>query len=119
MTCDEVRGVLPAYVDRELHAAGEVDEHLVSCAECRAELAAYRHLIGGLAGLRDRGEEPSADLLARTLALIPAPRLADRILGSVQAHPLLVAVSAGAVAVGAAAVALSRRRYARAAERVS
>lgn len=117
MRCEEVRELLPDYVDGELHLAGEVEAHLDSCAACGAVLAAYRGMLADLAELRDLGEKPRPELLHRTLALIPAPTLADRLIGSVPARPLLVAVASLGGAVVAAAVALRwlRRRRALAA----
>ena len=115
--CEEVRELLPEHVDGELHVAGEVEAHLASCAACSAELAAYRGMLADLAGLRDLGEEPHPELLHRMLALIPAPRLADRLIGSFRARRVLVVVASLGGAVVAAAVALRwlRRRRALAA----
>ncbi len=116
MRCDEVRELLPAYIDRDLHAAGEIDEHVASCAACSAELASYYQLVGGLAGLRDRGEEPTPELLQRALALVPPPSISARVIGSLQDHPLLYALaSLGGAALGATAIALVWWRVRRAA----
>lgn len=117
MRCEEVRELLPAYVDRDLHAAGEIEVHLASCADCSAELASYREILSDLEALRDRGEEPSPDLLERALALIPVPSLGARLLGSVQAHPVAYALaSLGGAAVGATAIAIVRWRSHRVSE---
>lgn len=111
MRCEEARNLLPAYVDGDPHSVGELDLHLTTCAACRDELAAHRQLLEDLPRLRDAGPEPSDALLRASLALIPAPSVAVRLLGSVQAHPVAYAVaSLGGVAVGATAVALARRR---------
>lgn len=116
MRCEEVRELLPAYVDPGLHAAGEIDVHLASCVDCTEKLAGYRRMMAGLAGLRDRGEEPDPELLDRTLALIPPPSFVARLVGSAQTHPVITTVaSIGGVAVGATAAALvwrARRRSA-------
>jgi anti-sigma factor RsiW len=114
--CEEVRELLPAYVDAEPHAAGEVDVHLASCPSCSEELAAYRRMLADLAAFRDRGQDPPLELLQRTLELIPERTRAGRLRGSVQAHPVIYAVaSIGGAAVGAtaAAVAWRRRRLAK------
>ncbi len=116
MRCEEVRELLPAYVDRDLRPVGELEMHLASCGACGAELASYRELLADLGRLRDRGEEPSPDLLARTLSLVPPPSIAARVIGSVQDHRLLYALaSLGGAAVGAAAIALVWWRVRRAA----
>lgn len=116
MTCEEVRALLPAYLDRDLHAVGEIELHLASCVSCGAELASYRSLVSDLGDLRHRGEEPRPELLQKTLALIPSPTIAERVIGSVQAHPILYTVaSIGGAAVGATAIAIAvaRRRASR------
>ncbi len=107
MRCEEVRELLPAYVDRDLHPAGEIEIHLASCADCSAELASYSAMLSDLKAFRDRGEEPSPDLLERALALIPVPSLGARFLGSVQSHPVAYALaSLGGAAMGATAIAI-------------
>jgi len=105
LRCEEVRELLPAYVDHDLHPAGEIEVHLASCPGCSAELASYRRLMSDLEGLRDRGEEPSPELLQRVVALIPAPSLVARVMETVQDHKLAVA-SLGGAAVGATAIAI-------------
>jgi len=115
--CEEVRELLPEHVDGELRVVGEVEAHLASCAACSAELAAYRRMLADLAGLRDLGEEPSPELLHRTLALIPTPTILHRLVGPFRARPVLVAVASLGGVVAAAAIALRwlRRRRALAA----
>ena len=80
--CEEVLELLPEHVDGELHVAREVETHLASCAACSAELAAYRGMLAGLAGLRDLGEEPRPELVHRTLAMIPTPTILHRLSNS-------------------------------------
>jgi len=100
MTCEEVRELLPAYVDRDLHAVGPVEVHLGTCESCRAELARYRDLLASLASMRDTGEEPGPEFLDRMLELIP-PVFAD------QGRKLRYALaSIGGAAVGATALAI-------------
>lgn len=117
MRCEEVRELLPGYVDGELQPAGEVEAHLASCAACGSELAVYRGMLADLAELRDLGEEPRPELLHRTLAMIPTPTILHRLIGPVRARPVLVAVASLGGVVVATAVALRwlRRRRALAA----
>jgi anti-sigma factor RsiW len=111
---EDVRELLPAYVDGDLQAAEEVEAHLASCADCRSQLAAYREMLAELANLRDRGEEPHPAVLARSLAAIPAPSLAERLVESAQTHPIAYAVAAVGALTGAVAIAGLRRRHRRA-----
>jgi anti-sigma factor RsiW len=111
---EQVRELLPAYVDGDLQAAEEVEAHLASCADCRSELAGYREMLVALADLRDRGEEPHPAVLARSLAAIPAPSLAERLVESAQAHPVAYAAAIIGALTGAGAVSVLRRRRRRA-----
>ncbi len=111
MRCEEVRELLPAYVDPDLHVAGPVEIHLAGCDACSADLAAYRGLLAALYELRELGEEPGAGFLESTLARIEPPTAAARILGSVNDRRVRLALaSIGTVAIGAAAVAIMLRR---------
>ncbi|HET7870350.1 MAG TPA: zf-HC2 domain-containing protein [Actinomycetota bacterium] len=110
MRHEDVRELLSAYVDGDLQAAEEVEAHLASCADCRSQLAAYREMLAELANLRDRGEEPHPAVLARSLAAIPAPSLAERLVESAQTHPIAYAVAVVGALTGAAAIAVLRRR---------
>ncbi len=111
MTCEEVRALLPAYLDRDLHPVGEVEVHLASCEACSAELVFYRALLVELRDQRDRGEEPDPLFLQRTLAMVTSPTVARRMIGSVQAHPVVYAVaSIGGAAIGATAIAIAVSR---------
>lgn len=111
MTCEEVRELLPAYVDGELHEADEVDAHLASCEACSAELADYRGMLGELATIRENGPQPAADLFARVVSLIPAPTIGGRLRISVLEHPVLyaLAAAAGTAVVGTATYIAWRR----------
>ncbi len=114
MRCEQARELIPAYLDDALHAAGALEVHLATCADCARVLADYRRMLEELRALRDRGEEPSIELVERILALIPttgigARVLGTRVLGSVQAHPVAYAVAGvGSAVVGATAVAAMR-----------
>jgi anti-sigma factor RsiW len=111
---EDVRELLAAYVDGDFEAAEEVEAHLSSCADCRSQLTAYREMLAELANLRDRGEEPHPAVLARSLAAIPAPSLAQRLVESAQTHPTAYAVAVVGALTGAVAIAVFRRRRGRA-----
>ena len=114
LSCDEVRPLLSAYAERRVHEAGDLEVHLASCEGCRAELAAYRSLLGSLAELRDVGPAAPPGFEARVLARAPLPSLGGRVRTSLREHPEWVALaSIGGAALGATAigaVALARRR---------
>lgn len=100
MKCKEVRELLPAFVDGDLHTAGEIDAHLARCKACTADLAGYREMLAGLALMRERDFEPGPAFRERILELIPAS-IGDR------ARKVKIAVaSIGGVAVGATALAI-------------
>ena len=63
MSCENITQRLNDYCDGDLVGSDrvEIERHLESCAECRAELAALRSLVGEAAGLR-QGMEPERDL---------------------------------------------------------
>ena len=110
MRCEDVREVLPAYVDGDPHALDDVDLHLLTCPDCGAELAEYRATLARLRDLRDAGARPDAAFVERLVAFAPGPTLAMRMLGSVQAHPVVYAVAGGAAVGATAAVAFMWRR---------
>ena len=110
MRCDEVRELLPGYVDSEGHPAGDVEGHLAGCAGCRRELEAYRATLAELAVLADADPMPSPALAARAIAAIPERTLSERILSSVREHPRAYAVAVAGTALAATAVALAVRR---------
>ena len=114
MRHEDVRELLAAYVDGDFEAAEEVQVHLSSCADCRSQLTAYREMLAELAKLRDLGEEPHPAVLARSLAAIPAPSLAHRLVESARTHPAAYAVAVVGALTGAVAIAVLRRRRGRA-----
>lgn len=114
MRHEDVQELLAAYVDGDLEAEEEMDVHLASCAGCRSHLAAYREMLSDLESLRDRGEEPHPAVLARSLAAIPAPSLAERLKESAQTHPIAYAVAVLGALSGAVAIAVVQRRRRRA-----
>lgn len=120
MRCDEVRPLLPSFVEPELRQAGSVDVHVASCEACRSELEAYRSLLDALAELRDVGEDASEASVRHAIELIPQPGLGTRVAGSIVAHRRLyatLAASIGGAAFGATALAIAIRR--RSAQRVA
>jgi predicted anti-sigma-YlaC factor YlaD len=100
VTHDEVRELLPAYIDRDLHSVGDVELHLAECADCRSELALYREMIAALGAMRGRDVEPSPDFLERMLELIPQS-LSER-----ARKTRLAVASIGGAAVGVTALAI-------------
>ncbi|MEX2417265.1 MAG: zf-HC2 domain-containing protein [Actinomycetota bacterium] len=108
MKCEEVRELLPAYIDRDLHPVGPVETHLASCNECAAELSQYRDLIGSLAVLRETGEEPRAEYLGRMLSLIP-----PSVRAGMDRRARYALASLGGAAIGVTAVAILWWRLAR------
>jgi len=116
MTCEEVRALLPAYVDGDLHVVGEIDVHLSTCDACSAELEAYRRMLGELSRMSETGPAPAADLYARVVGLIPAPSLVGRVRLAAFENPALYAAMAGGVAAAVGAVYFLWRRSQRVAE---
>jgi anti-sigma factor RsiW len=110
MRCDEVREILPGYVDADLHPVGEVEVHLAGCAECSVILASYRDTIARLAALPHGDPAPPSGLVARIVAEIPEPSLVDRVRGSVRERPMAYAAGVGVAALAAAAVVIAVRR---------
>ena len=74
--CDDIKLLLGAFEDAELepHEMQEVARHVVGCADCEAELAAYRRL-----GVALRGTMPLPDLngfasaVTARIERLPAP----------------------------------------------
>lgn len=74
MSCDEVRRLLPDYLDRALPptARRPVDEHLIECPECQRDLA----LLTAVCSALDHQPvlDPPAGFEARVLAGLPPHR---------------------------------------------
>lgn len=74
MNCDEVRWLLPDYLDRVLPTTARrpVDEHLIECAECQRELA----LLTAVCSALDHQPvlDPPAGFEARVLTSLPQHR---------------------------------------------
>lgn len=91
MNHQAVRRLLEDYFDDELAAeeARAVEEHLLGCSECRAELTAWRALRRDAAGL-PRSIQPSRDLWQAISAGLDRERLRDRSVWSLR-YPLAAA----------------------------
>lgn len=102
---DEVRALLPAYVDRSLGRVRRslVAGHLRRCGPCQAEFSKQRAVADGLASLAAPVEGPPDGLLEQLLAQSSSPRGATHLRGAVSgARP---AYSAALLAVGAVTAA--------------
>ena len=77
MTCDEAGILLHALIDGELDAGHvrEVEAHVVGCARCAAELAAYRELRHSMR-VHNLGFAAPAALRGRIDRAVPAPAAA-------------------------------------------
>ena len=72
MKCAEIKESLPAF-DREQQPGLAVRRHLAACSDCRAELARYKELAGGLHEMAASVVEvPPA--LTESLMAIPSER---------------------------------------------
>jgi len=101
MTCDEARILLHALIDGELDAghAREVEDHIATCPDCTAELAAYREMSKAVAGADLRYTAPPA-LRRRIEAALPQTQT------QIQAVPSRRAVLRG-FAMGSAVSAIA------------
>ncbi|MFN2544888.1 MAG: anti-sigma factor [Actinomycetota bacterium] len=110
LRCEEVREILPRYAEWGPRPAGEVEEHIATCADCAAELDSYRELTHSLAALRDVEENPAPGYLERTLALVPEERAApwrempERVVAAAKRRPAVASITGAAI--GAAAIGL-------------
>ena len=112
MTHDEVLELLPAYLDAELHEAGEIETHLASCDGCSAVLASYRAMLAELSSLPAGDPTPPVGLAARAIAQIPERSAVARMRGAAREHPMAVAAGIGGAAIAAIATvyAINRSR---------
>ena len=101
MTCDEAKILLHALIDGELDAghAREVEDHIATCPDCAAELAAYREMSKAIAGADLRYTAPPA-LRRRIEAALPQAQT------QIQAVPSRRAVLRG-FAMGSAVSAIA------------
>jgi hypothetical protein len=120
MRCEEARAVLPEYVGEDEPFPREMEVHLATCAGCAAEERAYREALAEVAAIGAETEPVPPRLLGEVLSGLTRPdrvrglarRLAhDRSTPYVRAR--YAAASLGGVVVGAAAIAIIRRRTAR------
>jgi len=105
MDCREIRKLLPAAVDRQLETDDQqrLDEHLQSCAACRAELEDLRKTVGYLQHIEEV-ETPTwmtEKIMAqiRAEAVQPAPSWRKRLFGAWPANLPLGAVATVMLAV--------------------
>lgn len=110
MRCEQVRDLLPGYVDSDLHPVGDIEVHLASCVGCSEMMASYRGTLASLAALPESDPAAPVGLVARVVAQIPEPTLVDRMRGSVREKPVAYAAGVGAAALAAAAVVYLVRR---------
>jgi len=113
VNCEEVRELLPEYAEWGPRAAGAVEVHLASCAECSAELASYRGMLSSLAEFRGVEEDAPSGYLERTLSMVPGRSLRrlpewrevpERVIAVAKRRPAAASMT-GAV-IGVAAVGL-------------
>ena len=100
MTCDQAEPLLHALLDGELDAghAREIEQHVATCAQCAAKLAAYRDLRGKLSGAKLKIPAPRA-LHTRIDRAIPAGNGLSR-------RAALKGFAAGSIASAALAASL-------------
>jgi hypothetical protein len=122
MICEDVRQLLPEVAERGVRLAGPVEEHIAACEPCSVELADYRVVLGGLAGLADVTFEPSASFVERVVAAGQGEMgrwsVGRRLLADPRVRYAAISVG-GAAVVGAAAVRVVRRRSARRSARLA
>lgn len=107
MTCEDAGELLPELAAGELSVESPVREHVAGCAACTHELAEFRALHRGLAGLGAVVVAPPVGFLGRVLAEIPSRHwrfVLARAVGDARVHH--AAFSFGGAVIGATAVAL-------------
>lgn len=106
VSCDAVTHELPFIVEGSRRPSRAMEQHLLTCLSCQAELAGYRRLLRALKALRDQ-PVPTAvpELVGATLGVLQSYPYR---VGRRAAHRWLLAASlmAGAALVGAGALAL-------------
>jgi len=120
MRCEESRLVLPEYAGEGQPFPREMEVHLATCVACAAEERAYREALDHVSALGVDTEPLPPEFLEHVLAGLTRP---DRARGVARrfAHnrdsryvrARYAAVSLGGVVVGAAALAILRRRTGR------
>jgi anti-sigma factor RsiW len=119
MRCDESRLLLPEYSGEPF--PHELEVHLATCTACAAEERAYRETLAQVAAIGVETEQLPPRFLDDVLSGLTRP---DRVRGVVRrfAHDrssryvrarYAAAASIGGVVVGAAALAIMRRRLSR------
>jgi anti-sigma factor RsiW len=110
MKCEEVRELLPEYLDAELHEAAEIDAHLATCRKCPEILASYRATLAELDELTASDPAAPEGLVARVLAQIPEQSTAARLRATAREHPVAVAAGIGGAAIAAIATVYAIKR---------
>lgn len=128
VSCEQVRELLPEYVDGGPRPAGPVEEHLAACVVCAGRLGTYRGLLSSLAELQAVDIEPPSGFLDRTLRgvrlgsytsripkLSELKRVPGKAVETLARAPRagFALASLGGAAVGATAIALVWWRVAR------
>lgn len=110
MRCEEVREVLPAHV-KDGSDDLTVRRHLARCPDCKAELARYESLMGGLRTLQTRAVDVPAGLFDQLLAIPERSSRIDSARNHVVRHRKVYVSGGIAVALaGAAGAALWRSK---------
>ena len=97
MKCAQIREVIPAH-ERDSEVSFAVRKHLLTCADCRREVARYQELRSGLESMRTSSVQVPVEL-SQSLMAIPTNQ---NLVGSMRTH---VARNRRAYAGGAAALA--------------
>lgn len=112
MRCEEIRELLPAYVE-DRYANLTVRRHLSRCAGCRQDLEAYESLRETLGALRFAAADPPPDLLRKLTAIPSEGPATERVRTHVARHRSAYAGGLAVAVVGAAGAALWRSRRSR------
>lgn len=113
MRCEEVREALPAHV-KDGSDSLTVRRHLARCPDCKAELARYESLMGGLRTLQTRSVPVPAGLFDRLLDIPEHSSRLDSARDHVVRHRKVYVGGGIAVALaGAAGAALWRSKVRR------
>lgn len=121
MRCDQAIASLPRFVGEAEPYPHELEVHLATCGGCAAEERAYAEVLDAAQRMRFETEDPPVHLRNVVMAGLTRPDLRLRGAARRMAHDprpryaatRYAAVSLGGMVVGAAAIALIRRRGAR------
>lgn len=112
MRCEDVNRLVPQMIDAGEPVGAEIEQHVVSCLRCQAEVARYHKLLRALRTLRTYYLEPTPGVLSQTLAALEAAGERRAIRSALSGHKAAYAGAIGgaAVAAGAAATAVLMTR---------